>query len=206
MRARAEAFGQAAIAQLKATGSWHPQGFARLLPTNAAGVPALTPGLAACASRWRSATAAASMVQAMAAEAGKASTSVCLPARRVELRADVLEIDREKQSLGDFFVHDMPALFGSTLGSFISLGTVTAMSKLVHRVVTLQVTIERDGASTVQLSARGAAGIGVGSLMMLGADTPLPREPMSVAFLAALRNLDAALWPPAAPECRSPAD
>lgn len=82
----------------------------------------------------------------------------------------------------------MPALFGSTLGSFISLGTVTAMSNLVHRVVTLQVTIERDGASTVQLSARGAAGVGVGSLKMLEADTPLPRELVSIAFSRRVEN------------------
>jgi hypothetical protein len=162
---------------------------------------AAVPELPACSPSWLSTVAAASVLQAMVVSAGPPAHPGCADVRRSTLRVEVLVLDRTHQSLGDFIVHDMPAIFGSTLGSFASLGTVTAMSDLVHRVVDLTLTVERDGAAAVQLQARGAAGISLGSLKMLDDATPVPPELVSVAFVQALRQLDVALAAAAARHC-----
>ncbi len=198
---RAEHTAVATMARLVPPGGGQAQGLAML-----AGAGALTPVpvTPACSPSWLSTAAAAAVVQAVLVQAGGAAPPDC-GVLRTTLGVAVLELDREKQSLGDFIVHDMPAIFGSTLGAFASLGTVTAMSDMVHRVVVLTLTVEREGAAPLPFSARGAAGLRVGSLKMAERTTPAPPELVSVAFAEALRQLDAALAAHTARHCRAAA-
>lgn len=210
VKPRAEQTAVATMARLVPPGTGVSPGLSMLArPAGAAAragtVEMMTASVApACSPSWLSTAAAAAVVQAVVVHAGAAAPPDC-GVLRSTLGVAVLELDREQQSLGDFIVHDMPAIFGSTLGAFASLGTVTAMSDMVHRVVVLTLTVEREGAAPLQFSARGAAGISVGSLKMVERTTPAPPELVSVAFAEALRQLDAALAAHAARHCRASA-
>jgi hypothetical protein len=204
---RAEQAARATKARLVMPGAEVPQGFSMLAPAVGAagggGTVEVTaaPVVPTCGPPWLATAAAAGVVQALVVQAAAAQAPGCGAVRRATLGVEVLTLDRARQSLGDFIVHDMPAIFGSTLGAFASLGTVTAMSDLVHRVVVLTLTVEHDGAAPVRFSARGAAGIRVGSLKMIEHTTPPPPELVGVAFVEALRQLDAALAAHAARHC-----
>lgn len=206
VKPRAEQTALATMARLVPARAGVPPGWSMLARPADVGEFGLTtaPVAPACSPTWLSTAAAAAVVRAMVVQAGGAAPPDC-GVLRTTLGLAVLVLDRERQSLGDFIVHDMPAIFGSTLGAFASLGTVTALSDLVHRVVVLTLTVEREGAAPVQLSARGAAGISVGSLKMVENTTAAPPELVSVAFIEALRQLDAALAADAARHCRAAA-
>ena len=196
-------------------GAQGPQGLSMRAPKAAAAGGAeaaavevtAAPVSPACGPSWLSTAAAAAVVQAMVVQAVTAAAEAldCGAVRRATLGVEVLALDRARQSLGDFMVHDLPAIFGSTLGAMASLGTVTAMSDLVHRVVVLTLTIEHDGAAPARISARGAAGVRVGSLKMIETTTPPPPELVGTAFVEALRQLDAALAAHLARQCAAAA-
>jgi hypothetical protein len=71
------------------------------------------------------------------------------------------------------------------------------MKDMVHRVVTLDLTLQTKGSGPTRLAVRGAAGISLGSLKMLDAKTGVPPELVAVAFVAALGKLDSAMPLPA---------
>jgi hypothetical protein len=201
---RAAAFARATISRLHSTDHWHPRGFGWLAGRTATAVG--DAAAATCSPRRLATLAAASVVHAMATQAEAEAEPSCGPARRATLEVAALTIDRERQSFGDFVANDMPAIFGSTLGAIFSLGTVTALSNMVHRVIELRFTIESANGEVLGLSARGAAGITIGSLKMTESGTPPPPELVSVAFAEALRQLDEALAAAAARHCRALAD
>jgi hypothetical protein len=196
---RAAAFAHATIGRLRSTGEWHAQSFAWLSGTTASMASDST--LAICSPRRLANLAAAGVVRAMAAQAAAEAERTCRPARRAVVEVAALTIDHERQSFGDFVGHDLPAVFGSTLGAIFTLGTVTSLSTAVHRVVELRFAVESAGGETLEFSARGAAGVSIGSLKMAESGTPPPPELVGVAFAEALRNLDDVSAAPAARDC-----
>jgi len=154
-----------------------------------------------CSPRRLANLAVASIVRAMAMQGEAEAEPMCRPARRATVEVAALTVDHERQSFGDFVVHDMPAIFGSTLGAMLTLGTVTSLSTAVHRVVELRLTVESAEGELLELTARGAAGVSIGSLKMAESGTPPPPELVGVAFTEALRQLDELVAATAARAC-----
>jgi hypothetical protein len=182
-RALAMAAEQARV--LKARDQWHAQALATLATT---ALPAVV-DTDACGGAWIHQQVAGSILRALG-ERARAEQAAACPARAAQVTFGLHEIDRGRESFGQWLRHDYPAVVGAAFVGILTGATVVPMGDVVSRIATLDLRLEDDQGNVTTIAVRGAASVKLGSIKAFERDTPLPPELAPVALVATLARAD----------------
>jgi len=181
--------------RLLAGDRWHAAALASLAGVPADHGPALPP---LCDEDRLLQQAAAAIVRAVGELAATEATAACpaLALRRVVF--GLYEIDRSKESFGEWLRYDYPSVVGGSFLGILTGAVAMPAGDILSRVATLELALARSGPGRAQLpdlelAVRGGASVRIASGKVLDASNPPPAELVPVALGDAIGELSRAL-------------
>lgn len=189
--------------QLLAAQRWHAAALASLrAPPSAAGARP-----SGCDGQRLTQETAARVVHQVGALAAAEAAAAC-PA--LELRSVTFalnEIDRSRESFGEWLRHDYPAIVGASFVGMFTGAVAMPVGDTISRIATLKLDFAAATGEGTQpawtLAARGGASVKIASGKVLQADAAPPPQLVPVALAAAIGGVDGELQSFAAAGCRT---